>query len=459
MAEHVIKKGLDLPLGGAPEQTIEPGRAVASVAVLADDYVGMRPTMQVQVGDRVRRGQPLFEDKKSPGTVYTAPGAGTITAIHRGERRALRSVVIELTETERGDATTKDDLHPFESYTGKDPASLSRDEVRALLIESGMWASFRTRPFSKVPRIDAEPDAIFITAIDTNPLAADVDVVYAGNEEAFERGLLCIAKLREGRLYLCKGLRSKINAGAYSGIQEERFGGPHPSGTVGLHIHLLDPVHRDKTIWHLNYQDVIAIGNLFITGELDVIRVVSLAGPSVKRPRLLETRIGARLDELTADELVDGEHRTISGSVLSGRTAQGDVEGYLGRHHHQISVLREGREREFLGWLGPGSKRHSVLNVFLSRLLPSAKYEFTTTTNGSARAMVPIGSYERVMPMDILPTFLLRSLIMGDVERAEKLGCLELDEEDLALCTYVCPGKYDYGPYLRKVLTTIEREG
>lgn len=459
MAEHVIKKGLDLPIAGEPDQRIESGNVVTKVALMAADYVGMKPTMFVKEGDAVLCGQPLFEDKKSPGVIYTAPGAGTVAAVNRGEKRALQSVVIDLSESERREGGAADGHVTFENYLGRDPAGLSRDEVRALLIESGMWTAFRTRPFSKVPAVNAEPDAIFVTAMDTNPHAPSVDTVYQGNESAFEKGLLCIAKLREGRIYLCKAPRTKIGAGAHSGVQEETFRGPHPAGTVGVHMHTLFPVHREASAWHVGYQDVIAIGNLFTTGRLDVQRVVSLAGPQTVKPRLLRTRVGAYIDDLVEGELNEGENRVVSGSILSGRTARGPVHGYLGRFHLQISALREGREREFLGWLAPGRNKHSVTNVFFSRLFPGTRFNFTTSTNGSERPMVPIGSYERVMPMDIMPTFLLRSLVMGDVERAEALGCLELDEEDLALCTYVCPGKYDYGPYLRRALTTIEREG
>lgn len=227
----------------------------------------------------------------------------------------------------------------------------------------------------------------------------------------------------------------------------------------GFHIHLLDPVDRNKLVWHLNYQDVAAIGKLFASGELDVERIVSLAGPSVKRPRLLRTRLGTSTRDLVEGELLEGEKRIISGSVLSGRAASGEIFGYLGRYHHQISVLAENRQREFVGWLRPGLNRFSTINTFLSKFLPGKKFPFTTSTNGSDRAIVPIGMYERVMPIDILPTFLLHALLVGDVERAEELGCLELDEEDLALCTFVCPGKADYGPLLRQILTIIEKEG
>jgi len=459
MAVHKIKKGLDLPILGEPEQSIGEPKTIRQVAVMAADYVGMKPTMFVAVGDTVKRGQPLFEDKKSPGILYTSPGAGAVAAVNRGDKRALQSVVVDLSDAERAGNPAASEAVAFENYTGKAVPGLGRDEVRALLIESGLWTSFRTRPFSKVPAVDSEPDGIFITAMDSNPLAPIPQVVYAGQQEAFEQGLAAIAKLREGHIYLCAEEGSPITAGPYSGVTVETFRGPHPAGAVGTHIHTLMPVHRERVAWHINYQDVIAIGHLFTTGELNVERIVSLAGPATTNPRLLQTRVGASTTDLVDGELGDGEVRVISGSVLSGRTAQGDALGYLGRYHHQVSCLFEGREREFLGWLGPGQEKFSVVNTFVSKLSPKKKFAFNTSTNGSERAMVPIGMYERVMPLDILPTFLLRTLVVGDIEQAEKLGCLELDEEDLALCTFVCPAKYEYGPYLRQTLTQIELEG
>ncbi len=459
MAVHKTKKGLDLPITGEPEQSIGAGGRVTRVAIAAADYVGMKPTMFVQEGDTVKRGQALFEDKKSPGTFYTSPGAGVVAGVHRGEKRALQSVAIDLSESERAGKPSPDEIVSFKHFNGKGIPGLSGTEIRELLVESGLWTSFRTRPFSKVPPVDSQPDGIFITAMDTNPLAPSPEEVCRGQEEAFEQGLAAIAKLREDHIYLCVAKGSSITAGPYSGITVEEFSGPHPAGTAGLHIHTLLPVHRERTVWYLNYQDLIAIGKLFMTGELSVERVISIAGPSVKNPRLIRTRIGASVDELVDGELEEGENRAISGSALSGRAAQGSALGYLGRYHHQVTCLPEGREREFLGWLTPGAEKFSTVNVFTSSLSRHKRFALTTTTSGSERAMVPIGMYERVMPLDILPTFLLRSLVVGDLEQAEKLGCLELDEEDLALCTFVCPGKYEYGPYLRQILTQIEREG
>lgn len=447
------KRGLDLPMAGAPAQRIEAGRPVRSVAIIGFDYPGMKPTMKVQVGDRVKLGQVLFSDKKNPGVDFTAPGAGIVSAIHRGEQRVLHSVVIEL---------EGDEELTFPSCDVSALAELGADKVRENLQRSGLWTAFRTRPYSKVPAVDAVPHSIFVTAIDTHPLAADPAIVIGEQPEAFESGLKVLTNL--GKVFLCKGAEAAHLPGeslpgeGLKGVETETFVGPHPAGLPGTHIHFLDPVGAHKSVWHIGYQDVIAMGKLFTTGRISTERVVALGGPVVTKPRLLRTRLGASLDELTAGELDSGANRIVSGSLLGGRTAHGAF-AYLGRYHIQVSCLREGREREMLHYLRPGFKKHSVLNVFISKLLKVKEFAMTTTTNGSPRAMVPVGNYEEVMPLDILPTQLLRSLIVGDTETAQKLGCLELDEEDLALCTYVCAGKYEYGPILRDNLTRIEKEG
>ncbi len=460
MALRKIRKGLNLPILGEPEQRIHAARLLSRVAVLAADFLGLDPAMFVAVGDTVKRGQPLFENKKTPGVIYTSPGAGAVAAIHRGEKGAFQSIVIDLSERERAGVPTEDEQQKFSSYSGKSIPALSRDDVRALLLESGLWTAFRTRPFSKVPNPASTPDGIFINAMDTDPLAAKPEIILEPHSATFDAGLAIIAKLREGKIFLCVAKDSPIKAGPYSGVSVEHFSGPHPAGTVGVHIHTLLPVDRSRTVWHLGYQDVVRIGKLFTTGRLDVDHVVALAGPPVKSPRLVRTRIGASLAELTADEITPGEVRVISGSVLSGRASAGEVHGYLGRYHQQVSCLVEDRHREFLGWLTPDTNKFSVLNVFASGLMRGRKkFAFTTSTHGSERPIVPIGMYEKVMPMDLLPTLLLRALIIGDTERAERLGCLELDEEDLALCTFVCPGKHEYAPYLRQVLARLEAEG
>jgi Na+-transporting NADH:ubiquinone oxidoreductase subunit A len=443
-----IKRGLNLPIAGSPKQSIEAGRPVRSVAVIGFDYHGMKPTMAVQVGDRVKLGQILFSDKKTPGVHFTAPGAGVVSAIHRGEQRVLQSVVVDL---------DGDEAIEFAAYTDAQLASLTGEQVRENLQQSGMWAALRTRPFSKVPAVDSVPASIFVTAIDTHPLAADPAVVIAEAAADFNRGLRVLARL--AKVYVCTAADAKIAVDSVNNVQVESFAGPHPAGLAGTHIHFLDPVDAHKTVWSIGYQDVIAIGRLFISGRLSVERVVALAGPMVDKPRLLRTRLGACLDELVAGEIAVGKKvRVISGSVFGGRTSRGACS-WLGRYHQQVSCLEEGTEREVLHYLRAGTEKHSVMNLYISKLSPGKLFNFTTSTNGSPRAMVPIGNYEEVMPLDILPTQLLRYLIVSDSEMAQKLGCLELDEEDLALCTYVCAGKYEYGPILRENLTRIEKEG
>ena len=359
----------------------------------------------------------------------------------------LQSVVIDV---EGDDAVT------FDSYDADKLASLDQQVVRDQLISSGLWTALRTRPYSKTPAVDSKPSSIFVTAMDTNPLAADPAVIIKQHAADFEAGLKVLSRL--GKVWLCKADGASIPCESVSGVSTESFAGPHPAGLPGTHIHKLDPVNEVKTVWQINYQDVIAFGVLFSQGKIWTDRYVALAGPQVEKPRLLKTRLGANLDELTAGELAPANNRVISGSVFGGRMARGPV-CYLGRFHSQVSVLKEGDERQLLHYLRAGKNKHSVLNIFVSKLSPSRLFNFDTSTNGSPRAMVPVGNYEMIMPLDILPTQLLRYLIVGDTEMAQKLGCLELDEEDLALCSYVCAGKYEYGPILRDNLTRIEKEG
>jgi len=442
-----INKGLDLPITGEPAQTVSAEVAATSVAILGTDYVGLKPTMSVKEGDQVKLGQVIFADKKNEGVQFTAPGAGVVKAINRGERRALQSVVIELSGEE--------DAVEFASYDAAQLGSLSREQVEDNLVASGMWTTIRTRPFSKVPALGSTASSIFVTAIDTNPLAVDPQVVISSESEAFAQGLTVLTRLGAGKVFLCAAPGMQLPQVA--GVTTEIFEGKHPAGNPGTHIHFLDPVSRTKLAWYVGYQDVIAIGKLFTSGKLSVDRVVALGGPQVNEPTLLKTRVGADLTELTAGRLKEGNNRVISGSVWNGTAARGPL-AYLGRYATQVSVLREGNEREFMGWVAPGSEKFSVLNMFASMFSPGKKFNFTTTTNGSERAMVPVGQFERLMPLDILPTQLLRSLVTGDIVTAMQLGCLELDEEDLALCTFACQGKYEYGPILRDNLSRIEKE-
>ena len=444
-----IRHGLDLPISGTPEQVIHDGPAVSQVAVVPSDYAVMKPRVAVELGEIVRTGQPLFVDRKRPEIRVVSPGSGRIVAIHRGAKRALQSIVLEL---------YGEDAELFSRFRPHELDDLEPEVIKETLLESGLWVALRQRPFGIVPSPNTVLSSVFVTAIDTHPLAADPNIVIAERDADFRNGLRVLSKLGQKGVFLCKAPGEELPGMELDGVKTVEFSGPHPAGLPGTHIHFLDPAGRDKAVGYVNYQDVIEIGHLFTTGRLDPRRVVSLAGPSVKAPRLIRTRLGADLTELTREELDAKPSRVVSGSILGGRQSEGPF-AYLGRYHLQVSALPAGGEREFFGWIAPGFRKFSVKNIFASRLLKKRRRSFSASLYGGHRALLPIGSFERVMPLDILPYFLLRALAVEDVEQAEALGCLELDEEDLALCTFVCPGKGDYGALLRRTLETIEREG
>lgn len=445
-----ISRGLDVPITGAPQQTVSTAKT-AKVAVVPADFVGIKPSLLIAEGDKVQAGQAIFKDRNNANVVFTAPAGGVVEKIKRGARRVIEAIVIATDENAQRVA--------FSKLSEQEILNAESAFIRQRLIESGAWVSFRARPFSKIPTTDATPEAIFITAIDTNPLAADPRLAAKELDpqgKFFYCGIAALAKLAP--IFVCQSEGQAWITNELPNVKTETFVGPHPAGLVGTHIHFLRPASLKHCVWHVNYQDVIAIGALFLEGQFLTERVVSLAGPVVKKPRLIKTTLGADLNALTQNELAEGENRVISGSILGGRTASGDT-AFLGRYHLQVSCLHEGREREMLHYFRLGFDKHSVKNIFISKLLGDKKFAMTTSTNGSARAIVPCGNYEAVMPLDILATPLLRYLVAGDTDMAQKMGALELDEEDLALCSYVCAGKYEYGPILRDVLTRIEKEG
>lgn len=446
-----IKKGLDIPISGSPSSNSSDISQFSPthVALIGYDYVGMKPTMLVKEGDNVAKGQPLFEDKKRAGVIHTAPASGRIVAINRGERRVFESIVIEV------DSSIP--AKTFDKFSSSELANLSRETIVNQLVNSGEWTAFRTRPFSRTPEIDSIPSAIFVNMMDTNPLAFDPLLMIKEEQQAFNDGLAILSRLSD-KVFVCHEGKASVEKVNLSNVQYEGFTGVHPAGLAGTHIHFLHPLARGVTVWTIGYQDVIAFGKLFTTGEIYTVRLLSLAGPAVKNPRLVVTDRGANLSALTANELIEGTNRVISGSVLSGRQAQGVLD-YLGRFHYQVSALAEGFERPTFHYFTMGANRFSALPIYISQFFKGKKYNFTTTQNGSARAMVPIGVFENVMPQDYLPTQLLRALIVEDIVSAVDLGALELDEEDVALCTFVSPGKYEFGDILRDNLTRIEAEG
>ncbi len=447
MQTFKLKKGLDLPVEGAPEQKIQPGPEFSSVAVLGGDYIGLKPKMLVQEGDEVQRGTPLFCHKDAPDAMMVAPLSGKVVAINRGARRVLQSVVVEISDP---------------NDTGVDFSGVGDAEtaegVTAKLCAAGLWTAFRTRPYSKMPEPGTKPAAIFVTAMDSDPLAPDTALIIADAGDAFAAGLAAVSNLTEGTTYLCHQDGAAIPGADVPGVEAAGFSGPHPAGLAGTHIHFLEPLAGDKQVWTIGYQDVIAIGRLMQTGHLDPNIIIALSGPGARQPRLIRTVMGASIEDLTKDEVnVDGTARIISGSILSGRQAEGPT-AYLGRFARQISIIREDHDQNTLGWILPMPSKYAVQPV-LGSAFAKKLYAFTSNLNGGRRAMVPTGTFEELMPQDYLPTQLLRALLVMDTDTAQALGALELDEEDLGLVGFACPAKYEYGLALRDCLNKIEKEG
>ena len=454
MADHrktatVLKKGLDLPIAGAPASTlIDEGPAVSEAALVASEYHGLKPKLEVRVGDEVMLGQTLFYDKTYPKVHFTSPASGVVAAVHRGERRALRSIVIRCQGDHR---------RSFRTWSADDIETAQRDELVDHLCRTGLWTVLRTRPYSRLPDPASQPHSIFVTAMDTRPLAADPVAIIRRAPDAFALGLRALLCLGGGPVFVCLPLAADLELFSHPRLKRAEFAGPHPAGLVGTHIHFLDPVSTDKTVWSIQYQDLMAIGTLLSSGVYPTDRVVSLAGPSIKNARLIRTRLGACISQLCDGELRPGQNRLIAGSVLDGYQAAGQLD-YLGRFTLQVTALAEAGPRRILGWLRRGGREmFSFSNALFSN--KKRKRDLNCMQYGSERALLPIGLYEEVSPLRILPTPLLRALLVGDTEMAQKLGCLELDEEDLALFSYVCPSKHEFGPILRYNLERIEREG
>ncbi|MGB0659314.1 MAG: Na(+)-translocating NADH-quinone reductase subunit A [Mangrovicoccus sp.] len=450
MPTYTLKKGLDLPIAGVPEQAISDAPLPTSVAVIGADYQGLKPRMQVAEGDQVTRGTPLFCHKDFPEVVFTAPVTGRVRAINRGARRVLQSVVIDIDNAEDEGV----------DFGAASVAALDSAAVADKLLAAGLWPAFRTRPYSKIPGGSERPAAIYVTALDTEPLAADPALIIAEAREAFAEGLRAVAKLSEGKTYLCQGVGDSLAGADIDGVDVHSFEGPHPAGLAGTHMHFLEPPSASKVVWSVSYADVIAFGRLFLTGHIDPSRVISIAGPRAAKPRLLRTIQGASILDLIEGEVAgDAPLRAISGSVLTGRAADGAF-AYLGRYHRQITLITEDHEQLVLGWILPQPERFAPQPVLASAFKGVGKlFNMTSNMNGGRRAMVPVGTFETLMPQDYLPTQLLRALLVMDTDTAQSLGALELDEEDLALCTYACPAKYEYGLALRDSLQKIEKEG
>ncbi len=447
MQSFKLKKGLDLPVTGAPVQEISDQPEIRTAAILAADFIGLKPRLVVEEGDLVGVGAPVFFHKDTPDVMVTSPVSGRVKAINRGARRVLISVEIEI-DAEAAQAVDFSDVGD----------AATTDGLVERLCASGLWTSFRTRPYSKVPDPATRADAIFVTAMDTEPLSADPAVVIADSGSAFSKGLEAVAALSDGKVHLCHETGASIPGAEIAGIETATFSGPHPAGLAGTHIHFLEAPGPAKTIWTIGYQDVIAIGRLLETGHCDPSRVIALSGPMCANPRLIRTVVGASMTELAQGELSsDAPVRLISGSILSGRLGEG-ASAYLGRYARQITLIEEDHKQIPMGWIRPMPSKFALQPV-LGSAFSKKLYALTSNLNGGRRAMVPLGTFEELMPQDYLPTQLLRALLVMDTDQAQALGALELDEEDLGLVGFACPAKYEYGMALRDCLTKIEKEG
>ncbi len=441
-----LRKGLDIRMKGKADKILIPWEKPDRYAVKPVDFPGLVPKMTVKPGAEVKAGTTLFFDKKNEDIKYTAPASGVVLDVVRGERRRILEVVLE---------TKGDDYVDF----GKaDPAKLETDAIKKKLLESGLWPAVRQRPYNTVARPEDKPKSIFISGYDTAPLAADLDyIIGLLPKEDYLTGIKVLKKLTDGKVHLnLNSISTSSLLKSTPGVEINYFKGPHPSGNVGIQMHHIDPVNKGEVIWHVNLQDIVAMGRLFREGKYAPDRIVALAGSEVEKPRYYRTRTGACISKIIKDNIVSDNVRYISGNVLTGHKIQAD--GFIGYYDSTLTVIPEGDYYEFLGWILPGLNKFSLSRTFLTWLMPGKRYRLDTNMHGGNRALVVTGEYERVLPMDIYPMQLIKSIMVEDIDRMEQLGIYEVAEEDFALCEFVCPSKTEIQSIIRKGLDQMEKE-
>ncbi len=444
-----IKRGLNIPLVGEAERVLIRLEKAKTYGVKPTDFPGLVPKLSVQLGDMVKAGTALFHDKYRPDVVFTSPVSGEVVEIRRGDRRAILEIVVKANEGEM-------EYHDFGAL---DPKQLTRDKVISQLLVSGTWPYIRQRPYGIIANPADTPKAIFISCFDTAPLAPDYDFAIQGEEQVFQAGIDALSHLAAGKIHL--GLNADYAPAATfakaKGVDFHYFTGPHPAGNVGVQIHHIDPINKGEVVWVVNPQDVIIIGRLFLKGIYDASRVVALVGSEVLKPRYYKLISGAAVESII-DKNVNTENdlRIISGNVLTGTRI--NRLDYLGFYDNLITVIPEGNKYELFGWIAPGINKHSASRTFFSKLLPGKRFRLDTNIHGGRRAFVLTGLYEKVLPMDIYPVHLIKSILANDIDKMEQLGIYEVVEEDMALCEYVCPSKTEFQEILRKGIETMIKE-
>ena len=442
-----LKKGLDIQIKGQPANILEHISRPETFAIKPADFQGLVPKLTVAVGDKVKAGTPLFFDKYHPEVQYVSPVSGEVAAINRGERRRILEVVVK---AERENLS--------EDFLKADPLNLSGDVIKAELLKSGIWPAIKSRPFGIVAHPTDQPKAIFISCFDSSPLAPDYDFVFQDDANAWQTGINALSKLTTGKINL--GLSSKKENTVFSqtkGVEFTLFNGPHPTGNVGIQIHAVSPLNKGEIVWTIQPQDVIMIGRLFLTGKYDSSRIIALSGSEVLEPKYFQFWRGGSLTGLLKGKLSKGNVRIISGNVLTGTAIP--ANGYLGFYDAMVSVIPEGNYYEMFGWALPGFGKYSPSRTFFSWLgSKKKKYVLDANTHGEERAFVLSDEYEKVLPMDILPVYLIKAILANDIDAMEQLGIYEVTEEDLALCEYVCTSKIMVQSVLRKGINSMIKE-
>jgi len=450
MTVFTIKKGLDIKISGKPELTLETAPVSKLVALRPVEFLGSKPKLLVKEGDRVKVGQALFFSKVIPAVKFGSPGGGIVKEIRRGKRRVITQLVIEREQEE--------EWENFGSWDESKLSSASASDIKDFILNAGFWPVIRQRPFGKIADPQQLPKAIFINGMATEPLDCDPSIAIDNRESEVQSGVNILKKLTKGNVYLTLNGNRKAPA-ILSNIQNatsHHFKGPHPSGLVGTHIRYIDPIKPGEVVWYLSVADVIAIAELFKTGKYPVHRIIALSGEGVTAPKHYKIRRGAQLSTLLDGNVQTGEYRYISGSILSGTEV--DNDGFFGFYDTVCTVIPNAYKRDFMGWAMPGWKKYSIFNSFGSCLMLRKQYNLDTRLNGGVRPIVNIGAWEKMFPIDIHLSYLIRAVLAEDIEEAESLGLLELTEEDVALCTFACPSKMELGEIIRMGLDLYEKE-
>lgn len=448
MSVFQIKKGKDINLAGKAAKEIEAIALPPKVALRPSDFRGFRPRVLVAPDDLVKVGTPVLEDKDHPEIKIASPVSGKVAAVNRGEKRVLLDVVIV--------PDGKQEALPFKSYPAERTETLARHEIIEHLLSGGVWPCIRQRPFSRIANPRQTPKAVFVQGMNTEPLAIDVDVILQGREKEFQAGLDILAKLTKGGLHLCVSPQAQSRALLQSKrVSFHQFYGPHPAGNVSTHIHHVDPINKGDLVWYVRAEDVLRVAHLFLRGAFSPERFVAVTGVGADNRNYKKTVIGAPVAHLLRKTPSSGL-RVISGSILAGTDV--GPEGHVGFYDSQITVLPRGGQRELLGWLWPGFSKYSFSRTFASVLKGNREVSLDTDKHGSDRAIVLNHVYDQYVPLDIMTYFLIKAVLAGDIEEAERLGILECDEEDFALCTFACPSKVDVGGIIRSGLDVIEKD-